>query len=61
MISEKTLFSKTLRRMPQFHLISWFGNFVESHSFREILWKGTGSVYNYTETVPFHKISTPGN
>ena len=24
----------TLSKMPQFHLISWCGNFVERHSFR---------------------------
>ena len=24
----------TLRKIPQFHLISWCGNFVERHSFR---------------------------
>ena len=31
----------------------------------EILWKGTVSTWqiaqNYSETMPFHKISTPGN
>ena len=25
--------SSKLREIPQFHLISWFGNFVEKHSF----------------------------
>ena len=24
----------TLRKIPQFHLISWYRNFVERHSFR---------------------------
>ena len=37
--------------MPQFHLIFGSGNFVERQ--RWIVW-------NYAETVPFHKISTPG-
>ena len=40
---------RTLRKIT-FHLISWCRNFVERKSFRI-----------YAETVPFHKISTPGN
>ena len=39
----------TLRKIPQFHLISWC----------EILWKDTVFARNYAETVPFHRISTP--
>ena len=37
----------SLRKIPSFHLISWCGNFVVRQ--------------NYAETVPFHKIPTPGN
>ena len=27
----------SLRKIPKFHLISWCGNFVETHSFRRVL------------------------
>ena len=30
-------FFPTLQKIPQFHLISWYGNFVERHSFRTVL------------------------
>ena len=26
----------TLRKIPKFHLISWYGNFVERHSFPKL-------------------------
>ena len=39
------------------YLISWCANFVERHSFRIV----SGDSPETVETVPFHKISTPGN
>ena len=48
--------SMSLRQIPKFHLISFCGNFVERHSLRRVL----GNLPETTETVPFHKISTPG-
>ena len=50
-------FSYHCEKYHNFHLISWCGNFVERHSFRIVL----GIAQNYAETVPFHKISPPGN
>ena len=47
-----------LPKIPQFHLISSCENFLERRSFRIAL---GDSLRNYVETVPFHKISTPGN
>ena len=41
----------SLRKILYFHLIFSCGNFVERNSFRIVS----------VETVPFHKISTPGN
>ena len=46
----------SLRKIPKFYLISWYENFVERRSFRMVSF-----ARNYAETVPFHKISTPGN
>ena len=47
-----------LCKIPKFHLISRFGNFLKRHSFR----RGSGeSPRTLGETVPFHKISTPVN
>ena len=49
-----TIKELTLRKMRNFHLISWRGNFVETHIFCRVLWDSP-------ETLLFHKISTPGN
>ena len=43
---------RTLCKIPKFHLISWYGNLVERHSFLPDY---------FAKTVPFHKISTPEN
>ena len=40
----------SLFKIPEFHLISWSGNFMERYSFCIL-----------SETVSFHKIFTPGN
>ena len=42
---------KTLRKRPQFYLISWRGNFAERHRFAR----------NCAKTMPFLTISTPKN
>ena len=44
--------SPSLRKIPTFHLMSWSCNFVERCSFSRC-------ARNSTETVSFHKISTP--
>ena len=41
----------TLRKIPKFQLISWCGNFVETHNFRRLS-------RNSAETVRFFEIST---
>ena len=43
-----------LCKIPKFHLISWYGNIAEKHSFCVVLGESA-------ESVPSHKISTPGN
>ena len=48
------IWSITLRIIPEFHLISQCGNFLERHRHRRI-------ARNSAETVPFHEISTTGN
>ena len=40
---KEALSEGTLRKIPQFHQISWCGNFMERHSF--------GKVRNYAETA----------
>ena len=44
----------TLPKIPNFHLISWYENFVERHKFRQL-------ARNSAETLRFHKITLPGN
>ena len=44
---------RALRRILKFNLIPWCRNLVERHSY--------GKAQLVSETVPFHKISTPGN
>ena len=36
---------RTLRKIPQFHLIFWYGNFVERHIFRIILGKSPETMW----------------
>ena len=45
----------------KFHLISRCGNFVKRHIFRIVLGDSSETARNYVESVPFRKISTPGN
>ena len=44
-------------KMPNFYLIFWCGNFVERQFLKSFEWIAR----NLVGTVPFHKISTPGN
>ena len=46
-----------LRKILKFHLISWCGNFVETHSFCRV----SGDSPETPRKLPFHNISTPGN
>ena len=56
-IGEKTSPTLTLRKKTVFHQILWSGNFVKTQL--ALCFMRTP---RYTaETVPFHKISTPGN
>ena len=45
------------RKIPKFNLISWYGNFMETHSFRRV----SGESHENLEKLRFCKISIPGN
>ena len=46
-----------LRKIPKFHLIFWYGNFVERHGFCII----SGEWPEAMRKLPFHKICTTWN
>ena len=51
---DNVLLCQVLHKIPQFHLISWCGNFEENHSFPKVL-------SDSRETIRKLYFSTPGN
>ena len=50
------MYGKSMRKVPQFHLISWCENFVERHSFRKVSGAETASFHKTGEITVFFAV-----